>query len=112
MTIRSGIGLPVLDIGTSDTTVLDITVDARKLLTAFSIHNTTATAIEVTLWESPNTTSASGDQIAVYSIAGNTSIDVQEIIGQGYDDSRYIIAQGDAAGCNRVVTFTEYTDED
>ena len=113
MAIKSNVGRPLVSIGVGDTTVLNPTAPLDRIaVTACSLHNTDAAARTVTLWESPNLTSASGTEIAVYDIGPDESVDVGEIIGQGYAVGRNIIAQGSGTGVVAVSTVTEYTDGD
>lgn len=109
MAIKSNVGIPLVSIAVTDTTLLNPVAPVERIaVTACSLHNTTAAAITVTLWESPDLTSASGDEIAVYAIGGDESVDVEEIIGQGYAVGRNIIAQGSGVGVVAVSTVTQY----
>lgn len=109
MAIKSNVGLSAIDIDTSDTVLIQPADPVQRLsVSAYSIHNTASTTIDVTLYESPNTTSASGTAIAEYSIAPLGSINVVEIIGQGYSQGRNIIGMASASGCNAVGTVTNY----
>ena len=85
MSIQSNVGLGVTDIGTTDTALLNPADPyTRQAVSAFSLHNTTVATITVTIYESPDLTSASGDQVAVHAVPPGDSVDVVEVIGQGY----------------------------
>lgn len=98
----------VTDIAAADTTISNPT-DNRIAITAFSIHNTTAVSVTVDIYESPDLTSASGKRVAQYAVGANASVDVAEVIGQGYVVGENIIAVGSAVGTNARYTFTDYT---
>lgn len=109
MAIKSNVGIPLVAIAVTDTTVLNPVAPVERIaVTACVLHNTNAAARTVTLWESPNLTSASGVEIAVYEIGPDESADVEEIIGQGYLVGRNIIAQASGTGVNVVSTVTQY----
>lgn len=110
MTIKGNVGLGVVDIGTSDTVILNvasITGADRVSISAASLHNTTASSVTVTIYESPDLTSASGDQIAIISIAPVYEEDINGIIGQGYENTN-LIAVASAAGVNVRTSVTTY----
>lgn len=110
MAIKSNVGIPVDDIGTTDTTIYEPAApNDRVAFTALSVYNTSGATRTVTFYESPDLTSASGTEIASYDIAADDSADIIEIIGQGYEVGENIIAVADAAGCNFRGTITEYT---
>lgn len=109
MSIKSNVGIPLVSIAVTDTTLLNPVAPVERIaVTACVLHNTNAAARTVTLWESPNLTSASGVEIAVYVIGPDESVDVEEIIGQGYAVGRNIIAQASGTGVNAVSTVTQY----
>jgi len=109
MAIKSNVGVPLVAIAVADTTVLNPVAPVERIaVTAFVLHNTNASSRTITLWESPNLTSASGTEIAVYEIGPDESADVEEIIGQGYLVGRNIIAQASGVGVNVVSTVTQY----
>ncbi len=82
----------VIDVDPGDTTISNPLVN-RIAITAFSVHNTTAGSITIDVYESPDTTSAAGKRIAQYAVGANASVDVVEVIGQGYTVGQNIIAQ-------------------
>lgn len=109
MAIKSNVGIPLVSILTTDTTLLNPVAPVERIaVTASSLHNTNASARTVTVYESPNLTSASGTEIAVYDIGGFASVDIEEIIGQGYAVGRNIIAKASATGVVAVSTVTQY----
>lgn len=109
MAIKSNVGIPLVPIAVTDTTLLNPIAPVERIsVTACSLHNTNGAARTVTIWVSPNLTSVSGSKVAVYSIGPNESVDVEEIIGQGYSVGRNIIAQASGVGVNASSTVTQY----
>jgi len=118
MAIQSNLSVAPIDLvatATGDTTLIaSVASPSRQAVTGFSLFNTQATARAVDIYESPNTTSASGKKIATYTIDALSSVDVVEIIGQGLSAGQNIIgrqttsaaALGDV-NCKR--TTTSYT---
>jgi hypothetical protein len=112
MAIRSDIDFGLIPVGTSDTAVIQLPFGVERIgVTAASVHNTAGANRVLTLWESQNLTSASGTVVAVYTVPANSSVDIQEVLGQGYENTN-IIAQGSSAGLNFRSTGTTYTDGD
>jgi hypothetical protein len=112
MAIRSDIDFGLIAVGTSDTTVIQLPFGVERVgVTAASVHNTTGANRVLTLWESPNLTSASGSVIAEYTVLPDSSVDIQEVLGQGYENTN-IIAQASSAGLNFRSSGTTYTDGD
>ncbi len=114
MAIQSNLSAAPINIATSDTVLLAaVTTPDRQAVTGLSIFNTTAsTSLTVSIYESPNTTSASGKQIASYTLPGLSSIDVVECIGQGYSTGQNLVAKagsGSTGDLNAKVTRTAYT---
>lgn len=110
MAIKSNVGIGVTDIGTTDTTLYEPAdpID-RVAFTACSLYNDSGASRTVSIYESPNLTSASGELIATYILADDASEDVIEIIGQGYAQGENLIIKADATGCTFRATITEYT---
>jgi hypothetical protein len=113
MAIKGNIGQATLDIGAVSIDTAVINFANRVAITAASLHNTTASNRAVTLYASPDTTSASGKKIADYTLAANRSEDISEIIGQGYEGENVIAVAstgGAVAGdLNIKVTYIQYT---
>jgi hypothetical protein len=114
MSLKGNIGLAVADLAavSVDTVLLDLTT--RVAVTGLSIHNTLTADRLVYLYESPDATSASGKRIAAYTVAGAEAVDVNEIIGQGYESTMNIIAVQQTAGAaagdlNAKLTYLNYT---
>jgi hypothetical protein len=120
MAIRSNISpAPIaLAAASTDTTLLAAVVGSRFAITGMSIFNTTAsTSLTVDFYDSSNTTSASGTKIASYTLDGNSSIDVVELIGQGVLATRNIIGRVTTGGAtlgdlNCKMTYTQYSGPD
>lgn len=115
MAIQSNLSTSPVDLAGSvaDTTLLaSVASPSRQAVTGFSLYNTAAAARVVSIYESPNTTSASGKLVATYTIAAGTSQDVVECIGQGYSAGQNIVgvmASGSAGDVNSKITTTLYT---
>lgn len=113
MSIKGNVGQAVLGLAAfgDDSTVIDFS--DRVAITAMSLHNTVATDRTVHFFESPDTTSASGTRIAVHTLPAGESVDLGEIIGQGYLPTQNIIAVvqtvGIADDLNVKLTYILYT---
>ena len=109
MAITGNKSVAILDIGTSDTTLITAPTE-RMAVEAMVLHNETgAGVVTVEVFISPDTTSAAGTRIAKYAIAVDASVDVSELIGQGFSSSEYIIGKADVTGAVVKSTITEYT---
>lgn len=110
MAIKGRVGKNAGAVAIGDTTIYEPSApNDRVAVSAFTLHNTTGGAITVILFESPNTTSFSGVELANISLSANASVDVVEFIGHGFPLGRNIIASCAASGVNYKVTVTEYT---
>lgn len=120
MAIRSNISPAPIALAavSTDTTLLAAVTGSRFGITGMSIFNTTAsTPLTVDIYDSSNTTSASGTKIASYTIDGNSSIDVVELIGQGVAATRNIIGRVTTSGAtlgqlNCKLSYTSYSGAD
>ncbi len=92
----------------------------RSAITAFSIYNTLAINVSFTVYESPDDTSAAGEPIAQKTIGPvggqDDSVDIPEVIGQGYAANQRVIIVINTAGVVlgdllANLTFTTYTGE-
>lgn len=109
MTIKTRVGLAVVDVGTADTALLfPLFPNNRLAVSAFSLYNTTGGPVIVTLYESPDSTSAAGKEIATITVATQASALVPECIGQSYALGNNIIAKADVTGANARLTVTTY----
>ena len=113
MSIKGNVGQALVDLAAfgNDTVILDFA--DRVAVSALSIHNTTAASREIYFFESTDQTSANGERIAVHTLAGEASVDVGEIIGQGYSSTQNIIAVVQTTGAlgdvNAKLSYTQYT---
>ncbi len=113
MSIIGNVGILTADINAEgvDTVVFDFT--NRIAVSAFSIHNTLEFSRKVSVYASTDLTSANGKRVAVYEFSPDESFDINEVIGQGYDEENIIVVQdtsGGAAGdLNFKLTYTNYT---
>ncbi len=110
MAITANIGIPIISLIAGDNTVLNPAAPVvRDGIQTATIYNTTGANITVDFYESPDLTSASGDLFSTNGIAANSSIQVSEIEGQGFEAGQNLIAVASAIGCNLKVTVTETT---
>lgn len=109
MSIKGNVGIGSIAVAAADTTIYQpVSPVQRYAISAFSLHNTNAANVTVTVFNSPNLTSASGVRNASYTIAPNQSVDVIELIGQGFATGRNIIAVGSLTGVNATMSVTTY----
>lgn len=117
MAIQSNISTGVTDLAAAntDTVLLAEAVGTRFAITAFSIFNTTAsTQLTIDIYESTDGTSAAGKKVASYTLDGNTSVDIAELIGQGLIAGNNIVGRVTTGGAtlgelNSKLTYTRYT---
>jgi hypothetical protein len=113
MATNGNVGQATLDIGAVSADTAVVNFSNRVAITAASLHNTTASDRAVTFYASPDTTSAAGKEIGVYTLAANRSEDVSEIIGQGYENENIIavVSTGGAVSgdLNIKITYISYT---
>lgn len=110
MAIKGNIGQPALDLAVADTVVLDFS--DRVAVTALSLFNKSGASRVVKVYESPDLTSAAGKQIAIYTMATMTSVDIAEAIGQGYAATQNIVTTvdtGSTGDVNVKLSYIQYT---
>lgn len=109
MAIQGNIGINPIDIDIIDTVLVSVegAVD-RIAIGAATVHNTTGATITISLYDSPDATSASGKEIHVFSVAAGRLADVSALI-HGYGSGRYIVGVASAVGTNIKITYTIYT---
>jgi hypothetical protein len=108
-------GLLELAAASSDTTLLLPTVAFNRwAVTAAVLHNVSAANRIVEIYESPNTTSASGTLTATYTLAADETVLIEEIIGQSYEPAMNIIGRQTTGGASAgdVVARLTYTSYD
>ncbi len=111
MTIKGNVGSGVVAVLAADTTLWDLSAE-RAAITAASLHNTNALAVTVTVYISPNLTSASGAVVDFISLATNETKDIGGLIGEGITNAQNVILVGSLTGVNAISTITEYTGGD
>lgn len=110
MAIFGNFGLEVVSVAAADTTLVSNSAlpdTERYAVSAMNVHNTTSTTKTISVYESPNLTSASGERVAQIKIPANSSKDIDQVIGQGYENLN-IIAVADAIGLNVKTTVILY----
>lgn len=98
-----------IDLIVGDTTVYTAVADTRIGISALTCVATAACV--VTFYESPNTTSASGDLIDTVTFLESGEKDASMVIGHGLEGTN-LIAVSDAAVVNTKLTYSYYTDDD
>jgi len=111
MAIRSNIGEGVVNVLTGDTMLFNPAGIDRYQVGSCNVHNTTGADIVVSVYVSPDTTSAGGDRVFNDTVPAGRDIDINSIVGQGYIADNIIIV-GAAVGLNAQLTRTEYTNGD
>ena len=112
MAIFGNVGLGVEDVLAGDTVLMQPSASQRWAITGASFYNDTGAAVTITLFSSPDGTSASGDQVDSFSVPANDSVEPPSILGQGYANGENLIAVGSAIGVNASLTVAKYTDGD
>lgn len=109
-------GVQQLAASTADKSVHSQAV--RTAITAFSIYNTLAINVNFTVYESPDGTSAAGEPVANITLgpvgAEDDSVDVPEVIGQGYAATIQLIVVINTAAVSlgellAKVTYSQFT---
>ena len=109
MAIKGNVGNFVIDILDTELMIFQVPGAAdRAVIGAMSLHNTSAVTVVVQLYESTDTTIASGKRVALLTVDADSSADVIECIGQGYSSTN-LVAIADLVGVNAKITYTEYT---
>ncbi len=105
--IYTGKTTGVVNIGTVDTPLLTVEADERVVITRAVFFDITGTTVD--LYESPDLTSASGNQIDQLILTANTSDQSDNLIGTGFLTGQSIIAKGVAATAYAILTYSLYT---
>lgn len=109
-------GVQQLAASTDDKSVHEQAV--RTAVTAFSIYNTLEFNVNLTIYASPDSTSAAGEPVADITLgptgSEDDSVDVPEVIGQGYAAGIQLIVVINTAGVLlgellASVTFSQFT---
>ncbi len=107
MTITANVGIPILSLSLGDNTVLNpVDPIIRAGTQTVTVYNTTGAPIDVDFYESPDLTSASGNLFSTNTIVSNSSLEVVEVEGQGFEQGQNLIAVPTAIGCNLKLTVT------
>ncbi len=111
MGLRTNLGTGVINVLAADTVLFNPGAIDRYQVGSCNVYNTTGAAITLTVYISPDTTSAAGDQVDTISVPAGEERDVNAIVGQGYGTDNIIVV-GSAVGLNAQLTRTEYTEGD
>jgi hypothetical protein len=118
MAVRVNLTDGVQQLGASSADVSLHNKTVRTAINAFNLRNTLATNVQVSIYDSPDATSAAGEKIAQLTLgpAGSLdeTLDVVEAIGQAYAATIQIVAVVDTAGVlagevTGKITYTQYT---
>lgn len=118
MAVRVNLTDGVQQLGASSADVVLHNQAVRTAINAFNLRNTLAVNVQVSIYDSPDDTSASGEKIAQLTMgpAGtlDETLDVIEAIGQAYTANIRIVGVIDTAGVSAgevtaKITYTEYT---
>lgn len=105
--ITANIGLPALGLTTSDTALINLSGSTlREGVQNAVVTNTTGSPITVSLYESPDATSASGLLIWSESVPANDDAIITGVVGQGFEQGQNLIATASAVGVNIKLTVT------
>lgn len=116
MAVRTGVstGVTPLAAATTDTVIMANQGSGnRSSVTAATLYNTTGGNLDVSIYESANDTSASGELLDTLTVPANDSLNIAAIIGQGFASGQRIIAVAGAGAVlgdiNAKLTLTQYT---
>lgn len=115
MAVRVFIDAGTVSLTGGDNTLVDfssLTDVGRYGVTACSLYNNNATTETVSIYRSPNTTSASGTLLDVVSIPRDSQEDVGGLIGLAIGNSDNIIAVSSATGITATATLTTFGSND
>lgn len=110
MATRSNLGTGIVSIvGAGDTTIFTPSGIERYQVGSFNVFNSSAGALTLNVYISPDLTSASGKLIFTQTIASFAEIDVNTVVGQGYLLDNVIGTVTEATnGLSAQLTRTEY----
>ncbi len=108
MGLRTNLGTGVVNVLAGDTTLFNPGAIDRYQVGSCNVYNTTSSPLTITVYISPDTTSANGDLVGTYVVNGDDDTDINSIVGQGYLTDNIIVV-GSAVGLNAQLTRTEYT---
>lgn len=111
MAIKSNVPVPVIEVADVDTVLLrPLSPITRAAVQTFVLHNPSGANVTITIFESPDETTASGTQVAEYILGPDETADVFEVVGQSYASAlpQNLIAIADVVGANARLTITQY----
>lgn len=109
MTITAKNSTGIIEVLTTDTVIIE--TPSKVGIEAFSAHNTTGSDVTVEFFISNNNTSELTERVCNYTIKANEQLDINAIIGQGYNSNLWILAKASAVGINCYLTYTEFTED-
>tara|TARA_R110000822_G_scaffold237625_2_gene368010 strand:- start:159 stop:515 length:357 start_codon:yes stop_codon:yes gene_type:complete len=104
-------GAILLGATSADITIQNVAAN-RTLISAASLQNNAGLDVSISIYRSPDATSASGELVDVVAIPDGGDADINAIIGQGLSLNEYIIAVVDTAtvSAGAVISSVTYTD--
>lgn len=106
MSVKTGRTIPVTAITASDIVLLNVSANTSVKVEALSGHSTSA--VTVSIYESPDLTTAAGKIIDQQTFAVGDLLDFDKVINQGFKSDQNIIATATGTGCNVKMTYTLY----
>ena len=113
MAIKSNVDTGTLSLVVADNVLVNSasspTFDdvSRYAISALSLYNTTSSSVTVTIYRSPDTTSASGTILDVVVVPANSQADAGGLIGLSVS-LEYIICTVSAVGVNATAAVITY----
>lgn len=111
MAVQRNIGTDPIAVLAADTTIL-AAAGANNRVVAGSLlaYNSTGAGVTVSIYDSPDLTSAGGTLISEEIVPANGSLVFTDLVSVGFDGDRNIIAVGGAVGVDAKLTYTLFTD--
>ncbi len=115
MTIKANLGTGPINIGTSDTVILDSSstgFNKRYNIGSINVKNNSLGDVIVAFFVSPDLTTAAGTLVANIKIASTRERDVNPLSGMGFKLGQNIIAISDVTLAEVITTYTTYDQTD
>ena len=116
MTIKVNLGTGPINIGITDTVIIDSSLDTgfnkRYSINAMNVKNNSLADVVVAFFVSDDLTSANGVLVANVKIGTLGELDVNPLVGQGFVIGKNIIAKSDVELAEVMTTYTTYDGND
>jgi hypothetical protein len=111
MAVQRNLGTNPIAVAAVDTTLLTAAgTNNRHVTGSLLAYNSTGAGITVSVYDSPDLTSASGTLISTEIVPANGSMVFTDLVSVGFADDRNIIAVASGAGVDAKLTYTLFTD--